>query len=106
MMLNETCYSQDTKDEIMLKLEKENPRIRWEDEVSNLFKIWCLDNCASDHMTNERVKFRKLDESVKGFVKFGYWSRVLIKGRDSIIFKCKNGEHRDLKEVKTMQQYY
>ena len=64
--------------------------------VSNL---WYLDNGASNHMTGQRSKFSVLDENVTGRVKFGDGSVVLIKGKGSIVIKCKNGEERTLNEV-------
>jgi len=36
---------------------------------------------------------------VTGTVKFGDGSRVAIRGRDTIIFRCQNGEHRALTDV-------
>ncbi|KAL8095336.1 hypothetical protein AgCh_036706 [Apium graveolens] len=43
--------------------------------------VWYLDNGASNHMTGERNKFKELDESVTGKVKFGDGSTVEIKGK-------------------------
>lgn len=66
-------------DDLML-LNEENvvPKLGkiGEREKSNL---WYLDNGASNHMTGQRTKFRKLDESVMGQVKFGDGSIVDIK---------------------------
>lgn len=61
--------------------------------------LWYLDNGASNHMTGEKSKFRELDEKVTGQVKFGDGSVVHIRGKGSIMFQCKNGEERTLKEV-------
>ena len=46
---------------------------------------------ASNHMTGQKTKFRDLDETVTGEVKFGDGLTVGIK--------CKNGEDRLLCEV-------
>lgn len=40
-----------------------------------------------------------LDESMSGMVKFGDGSSVSIEGKGSIVFRCKNGEERCLKDV-------
>ena len=61
--------------------------------------VWYLDNGASSHMTGARSKFRELDETATGMVKFGDGSMVEIKGKGSISFKCKNGEERILNAV-------
>lgn len=61
--------------------------------------VWFLDNGASNHMTGDRGKFRELDESITGQVKFGDASTVQIKGKGSIIFACKNGDQWLLQDV-------
>lgn len=53
---------------------------------------WYLDNGASNHMTGRRDKFKKLDKTVKGEVKFGDGSLVKIEGKGSIRIVCKNGD--------------
>lgn len=53
--------------------------------------LWYLDNGASNHMTGQRSKFKVLDENASRQVKFGYGSLVHIKGKRSIILKCKIG---------------
>ncbi|KAL8127888.1 hypothetical protein AgCh_014727 [Apium graveolens] len=65
-------------------------------EESNM---WYLDNGASNHMSGQKSKFYTLDEGVTGQVKFGDGSAVEIKGKGSIVLKCKNGDERVLKEV-------
>lgn len=67
------------------------------DQVSS--NLWYLDNGASNHMTGQLSKFRDLDRSVNGQVRFGDGSTVLIKGKGSIVLKCKNGDERLLKDV-------
>jgi hypothetical protein len=62
-------------------------------------KLWFMDSGASNHMTGERGAFSELDTGVIGTVKFGDGSRVEIRGRGSIIFKCQNDEHRALTDV-------
>jgi transposase InsO family protein len=62
-------------------------------------KLWYLDSGANNHMTGEREAFSELDTGVVGTVKFGDGSRVEIRGRDTIVFKCQNGAHRALADV-------
>ena len=60
---------------------------------------WYLDSGASNHMTGSRAAFSDLDESKTGTVKFGDGSRVIIRGQGTVLFRCRNGEHRALQEV-------
>ncbi|XP_074337577.1 uncharacterized protein LOC141674775 [Apium graveolens] len=50
-------------------------------------------------MTGPRGKFKELDESVSGRVKFGDGSTVNVKEKGWVAFQCKNGEERILQEV-------
>ena len=50
-------------------------------------------------MTGSKEAISKLDGNVTGMVKFGDGSRVAIRGSDTIIFRCHNGEHRALMDV-------
>ena len=50
-------------------------------------------------MTGSKAVFSELDDDVTGMVKFGDGSRVVIRGRDTIIFRCQNGEHHALTDV-------
>lgn len=61
--------------------------------------VWYLDNGASNHMTGDKAKFKELDTTITGRLKFGDGSAVQIKRKGSIILKCKNGEERTLHEV-------
>jgi len=49
---------------------------------------WYLDFGASNHMTGSKAAFSELDGNVTGTVKFRDGSRVAIRGRDTIIFRC------------------
>ena len=60
---------------------------------------WYLDSSASNHMMSSKAAFFELDDDVTGTVKFGHGSMVAIQGRDTIIFRCQNGEHRALTNV-------
>jgi len=60
---------------------------------------WYLDSDASNHMTGHRAVFSELDEGHTGSVKFGDGSRVQIRGRGTVLFRYKDGEHRALTDV-------
>jgi transposase InsO family protein len=62
-------------------------------------KRWYLDSGASNHMTGVRTAFSELDTGITGSVKFGDGSRVEIRGRGTVVFRCLNGEHRALTDV-------
>ena len=57
-------------------------------------------------MTGSKEAFSELDDDVTGMVKFGDGSRVAIRGRDTIIFRCQNGEHRALMDVYYIPQLH
>ena len=63
------------------------------------YGLWYLDNGASNHMTGQRSKFKNLDESIIGQVRFGDGSTVEIKGKGVISFICKIGEEITFREV-------
>lgn len=90
---NEGMKTMLLKEEIVIPVLRENVEGRKESQV------WYLDNGASNHMTSHRGKFKELDESVSGQVKFGDGSTVSIKGRGVISFRCKNDEEKLLKDV-------
>ena len=85
-----------TTEEVFLNKEKVNPKLTPLGSNNNQSKIWYLDNGASNHMTGDKTKFRDLNNSIQGYVKFGDSSKVRIEGKGSIVFQCKNGEHRVL----------
>ena len=62
-------------------------------------ELWYLDTGASNHMTGNRAAFSELDTGVVGTVKFGDNSGVDIQGRGTVVFQCKNGEHKALTDV-------
>lgn len=61
--------------------------------------LWYLDNGASNHMIEQKSKFRDLYEEITGQVRFGDGSTVEIKGKGSILWKCKDGKIRLLQDV-------
>ena len=50
-------------------------------------------------MTGSKEAFSELDGNVTSTMKFGDGSRVAIRGRGTIIFRCQNGKHRVLMDV-------
>ena len=50
-------------------------------------------------MMGSKECFSELDGNMTGTVKFGDSSRVVIRGHDTIIFRCQNGEHHALMDV-------
>jgi hypothetical protein len=60
---------------------------------------WILDMGATNHMTGARRAFSELDSRIRGTVKFGDGSVIEIKGRSTILFIGKSGEHRWLTDV-------
>ncbi|KAI3523596.1 hypothetical protein L1887_01838 [Cichorium endivia] len=85
--------------EVYLNEEKVFPELRTRENKVKGSSTWYLDTGASNHMTGDKGKFRELNETVQGYVKFGNESRVRIEGKGSIVFQCKNGDHRKLDDV-------
>ena len=60
---------------------------------------WVLDTGTTNHMIGSRNVFAELDTGVTGTVKFGDGSVVDIKGKGTVLFACKFGEHHCLDGV-------
>jgi hypothetical protein len=60
---------------------------------------WVLDSGATNHMMGARGAFVELDREIHGTVHFGDGFVVEIEGRGTVVFNCKNGEHRTLTGV-------
>lgn len=87
-------------EKVLLNEENVKPRLKTvEANKLGVSNVWYLDNGASNHMTGKRSKFKDLNEEVTGKVRFGDGSTVEIKGKGSVLFKCKNGEERMFHEV-------
>jgi hypothetical protein len=63
------------------------------DEVKDS-KWWVLDTGTSNHMTSICEVFAELNSNIHGMVKFGDGSVVQMEGVRTVLFICKNGEHR------------
>ncbi|XP_074363992.1 uncharacterized protein LOC141704701 [Apium graveolens] len=84
---------------LMINKEQVMPRLNHKGTKEIESNMWYLENGASNHMIGQFSKFREIDTKVTGQVKFGNGSMVQIKGKGSIILKCKNGESRVMNEV-------
>lgn len=62
-------------------------------------KRWILDTGTSNHMSGARAAFADLDTGVTGSVRFWDGSVARIEGSGTVLFSCKNGEHRSLSNV-------
>jgi hypothetical protein len=60
---------------------------------------WILDTGATNHMTGSRAVFSDIDTGTTGTVRFGDGSVIKIEGCGTILYECKNGEHRTLDNV-------
>lgn len=61
--------------------------------------VWYLDSGASNHMIGDVSQFFELNSGVVGTVKFGDGSTVRIKGRGTVLFETRSGEHKALTDV-------
>jgi hypothetical protein len=62
-------------------------------------KRWIFDTDASNHMTDIKEVLSDLDTGVIGTIRFSDGSIVWIEGCSTVLFTCKNGEHRLLINV-------
>ena len=60
---------------------------------------WVLDTGATNHMSGCRAAFAELNPAVCGTVRFGDDSVARIEGCGTVVFTCKNGEHRSFSGV-------
>jgi hypothetical protein len=82
-----------------MHLVEEKVFAQFNDEVKKEGKIWVFDSWASNRMTGVQEIFTELNSNVHGTVKFDDGSVVEIEGIGTILFVCKNGEHRLLARV-------
>lgn len=82
-----------------VRLNEEIFQARAADRDGTCDSSWFLDTGASNHMTGHRDAFTELDTSIAGSVNLGDGSNVNIRGRGTVMFKCRNGEHRTLMDV-------
>ena len=61
--------------------------------------LWYLDTGTTKHMSRSRTVFSELHSNVADTVRFVDGSVVKIEGCGTVLFSCKNGEHRQLNGV-------
>uniref|UniRef100_A0A251VAV7 Putative zinc finger, CCHC-type n=1 Tax=Helianthus annuus TaxID=4232 RepID=A0A251VAV7_HELAN len=93
-----TVYGEKVQNMVLLNEDKVFPACI-DDKAERNPNTWYLDNGASNHMTGSKDLFAELDEKVTGQVRFGDGSRVEIRGKGTVLFKCKNGDQFVLREV-------
>nr|GEV32939.1 hypothetical protein [Tanacetum cinerariifolium] len=84
---------------VLLNEENVTPQLRTHGAAPNESHVGYLDTGASNHMAGDKYKFKNLNEMVQGYMNFGNEIKVIIKGKGSIVFQCKNGEQQKLDEV-------
>ncbi|KAL8116448.1 hypothetical protein AgCh_022808 [Apium graveolens] len=94
-----TEFEKVNNDTLLLNEKGLVPKLQKDEAMKVESNLWYLDNEASNHMTGLRSKFNELDERVTRQVKFGDGSPVEIKGKGSMLFKCKIGEERIFHKV-------
>jgi hypothetical protein len=70
-----------------------------EEEKTRDTKSWVLDTGATNHMSGARLAFAELNKVVRRTVSFGDGSVANIEGYSTVLFNCKNGEHRSFAGV-------
>jgi len=61
--------------------------------------VWVLDTGASNHMTGNRSVLSRLDEGVRGLVRFGDGSHVSNQGKGSVVIQDHAKGHKVLTNV-------
>jgi hypothetical protein len=64
------------------------------EETNRNTSSWVLDTGATNHMSGAQLAFTKLNTEVHGNTSFGGGSVAAIEGYKTVLFNCKNGEHR------------
>jgi hypothetical protein len=82
-----------------VRLYKQKVVVELGSEEEHDAKSWVLDTGATNHMSGSRAAFAELDTAVHGSVRFGDDSVARIEGCDTVLFTCKNGEHRSFSGV-------
>jgi hypothetical protein len=88
-----------TKKLVYLHEAVRDPELLFTGDGESSEDLWYLDNGASNHMSGNRHKFRDLDTSIGGKVRFGDGSSVEIHGRGSMLFQGLSGEQWILYDV-------
>lgn len=92
-------FTECAENKLLMNEEDVMPKLTKDGGKKNDSNLWYLDNGASNHMKGDHLKFNELDEKITGQVKFRDGSVVDIKGKGTVVFKCKNGEDLVFSEV-------
>lgn len=79
-----------------VELEEKKVYAALDDAADHDHTRWILDSGASNHMTGLRSAFSDIDSKITGNVQLGDGSIMRIGGRGTVMFACKNSEHRML----------
>jgi hypothetical protein len=82
------------KERMLVHLHEQKVFMQFRAEKERDSKIWICDTGATDHMSGSRAAFADLDAVVCGTVQFSDDSVAQIEGCGSVLFVCKNREHR------------
>lgn len=93
------CGKEKANNDLLLDEEDVMPKLNKAVVTPVESNFWYLDNGASNHVMGSRTKFKEIDKKVTGQVRFGEGSKVEIKGKGSMVFKCKNEEEVVLSDV-------
>jgi hypothetical protein len=84
----------------MIEEEKEATLLLVHNErMQDKENMWYLDNGANNHTCGDKDKFMELDEVIRGNVTFADHSKVVIKEKDTILIKLKDGSHQFIGDV-------
>jgi len=97
--LQKNLLSEDCQETVLLNEVKVMPELYFTGSGQSCGDTWYLDNGASNHMTGDLQKFRSIDMSVSGKVRFGDGSTVEIQGKGSILFQGNSGDQWILNDV-------
>ena len=69
------------------------------EKIQDKENMWYLDNGASNHINGDTNRFIELDEAIRGNVTFADHSKVVIKGKVTILIKLKDESHQFIGDV-------
>jgi hypothetical protein len=69
------------------------------EKIQDKENMWYLDNGASNHINGDTNRFIELDEAIRGNVTFADYSKVVIKGKVTILIKLKDESHQFIGDV-------
>jgi hypothetical protein len=75
------------------------PELYFTDNEDSTGEIWYLNNGVSNHITRDWLKFKDIDQTFTGKVRFGDGSTVEIQGKGTIVFQGRTGDQWVLRDV-------